>query len=293
MKLKGVFYTVVSACLFGVTPLIAKKILQMGMEAEVMVFYRNLLSIPILLCILWMNRIPLALPEKSGKSFMQLGIFGISITTLFLYSSYRFIPIGTATTLHFLYPLVVAIIAWLWYHERISKGKWMVLAASMVGVLCFLYGESGENMIGIGLAVASAVSYGYYIVRFEKTSLKQENTYLVSFWFSIVVSGFMLTLQLIQGKWMPLPSLSALPWLAALALGTSVLAVAFLQLGIRYLGSVVASILCLFEPIASLLVGITVLQERIRLPQVIGCIVILISVLCLIYLDYKKERKQV
>ena len=48
MNIKGLFFTVTSALLFGFTPVLASKTYDMGSTPETLTFYRNLLVVPIL-----------------------------------------------------------------------------------------------------------------------------------------------------------------------------------------------------------------------------------------------------
>jgi len=75
--------------------------------------------------------------------------------------------------------------------------------------------------------------------------------------------------------------LSPKGWLCAwiVALSISLVAVAFLQLGIKYAGAPAAAILSTSEPITSVLCGTLFLGEHLSLPKVIGCACIIASVI--------------
>ena len=61
-----------------------------------------------------------------------------------------------------------------------------------------------------------------------------------------------------------------------IALLVTVGAVALLQIGIRLIGSTKASILCLAEPITSVVCGV-LLNEQLSIMKLIGCAFILLS----------------
>ena len=46
MSKKGIILTLLSATLFGLTPILAKQITLSGVSAETLIFYRNLFAIP-------------------------------------------------------------------------------------------------------------------------------------------------------------------------------------------------------------------------------------------------------
>ena len=105
LRLKGIVMTCVSAMLFGITPVLASKTYEMGSNALTLTFYRNLLAVPVLLILMAVRKIPFGLTGKQTVLLSTIGGGLRATTTFMLYASYTYIGIGTATTLHFLYPL--------------------------------------------------------------------------------------------------------------------------------------------------------------------------------------------
>ena len=85
----------------------------------------------------------------SGRDAAVLGLLAVmyAATSLGLLRSYDYIPSGVATTVNFLYPLVVAIVMALFFRERSSV--WIVVAIfiSLVGValLAIVGGSFGPD----------------------------------------------------------------------------------------------------------------------------------------------------
>lgn len=98
--------------------------LHMGSTPETLSFYRNLLVLPVLAVIMVLRRIPFRVPWRILGTIVLVGVLGRGITTLMLYSSYTYIGVGTATTLHFLFPVFVALICRVFYRERIGGAVW-------------------------------------------------------------------------------------------------------------------------------------------------------------------------
>ena len=65
--------------------------------------------------------------RQDFKNTALVGIFGITLTALLLYNAYSYISLGTATTLHFLYPAFVALINYVFYKEHLAKSTVLVL----------------------------------------------------------------------------------------------------------------------------------------------------------------------
>lgn len=68
-------------------------------------------------------------------------------TTLMLYQSYLYIPTGMATTLHFLYPALTALLCRARFRERLGPWKLFALGLSGLGALC-LWSWAPEQIQG-------------------------------------------------------------------------------------------------------------------------------------------------
>ncbi|MEG2544486.1 MAG: DMT family transporter [Longicatena sp.] len=290
MSIKGIICTIFSALLFGITPILASWIYHYGASSITVVFFRSLFVIPILFLIMKSKHIPLTISKHDLTNTAIVALFGSGLTTILLFTSYQYIAVGTATTLHFLYPIFVAIFCYFVYQEKLSKSKVFALSLALLGTLCFFDFHTSNNYIGLMLAIGSAVAYAFYMVQLEKTRLTHLNAFKVSFYMAI----FTLCETIVYHLFIPTISfvfpLEAYGLLILLAIVSSFLAVVFLQIGIKELGSSTASLFCLFEPITSIIAGYIFLQESIGISKIIGCFMILSS-LILITLAEKRKSK--
>ena len=134
---KGILCTVLSALLFGFTPVLASYTYEMGSTPETLTFYRNAMAIPMALVILLVRRIPLKVSGVVLRDMLLIGILGRGVTTLMLYSSYSFVGIGTATTLHFMYPVFTALIGRVFFREKLSPKKILGMCLVTAGIAVF------------------------------------------------------------------------------------------------------------------------------------------------------------
>ena len=148
----------------------------------------------------------------------------------------------------------------------------------------------GGSLIGYGMAIASSITYGFYMVYLEKSGLTHMNSYILSFYIGIFIAleTFLYHLFIPSITWV-LPPL-AYGYLVLLAICSSFLAVIWLQKGILYLGSTTASLFCLFEPITSLLVGMLLLHEGVYPTKLIGSLFILTALAQLVLADRKQNK---
>lgn len=275
MQLKGIFYTMLSAVLFGITPILTTIIYGCGANAITVVFYRSLFVIPILYGIMQWKHISLQISAHDLKNIAIIAILGSGLTTILLFSSYAYIDVGTATTLHFLYPLAVSILCYFAYKEKLGKRKITSLALAALGTLCFFNFNHSRNITGVLLATSSAIAYAFYMVQLEKFHLTHLNAYKVSFYIAVFILLETIAYHVITPEIHLLLPIEAYALLIVLSIVSSFLAVILLQLGIKHLGSSTASLFCLFEPITSIICGYFVLHEQLTLLKIIGCGIIL------------------
>ena len=110
VKLLGTIYGITGAAAYGVNPLFAKLLYFGGIGVNSILFYRY--SIALLILFLWLKifkRISLKINLKECISLCILGII-FSMSSITLFKSYQYIDVGIASTLLFIYPVIVAVI---------------------------------------------------------------------------------------------------------------------------------------------------------------------------------------
>lgn len=275
MQKKGILYTILSAILFGIAPVLTTILYGYGANAFTVVFFRSLFALPILFFLMKRKRVAFSMSLTELKKIAMIAIFGAGLATILLFSSYTYIEIGSATTLHFLYPVCVTILCFFLYKERPHRMTLIALFIAFLGTLCFFDFDKPGNMLGILLAASSALAYAYYMVQLEKWKFTHMYVYKVSFYIAIFIVLEVLLYHLIFPViHIDLP-LYAYGFFILLSILTSLFAISLLQLGITYLGSSTASLFCLFEPITSILCGYFFLQETFTPFKIIGCLLIL------------------
>ena len=100
-----------------------------------LVVWLRYLSQSVLMLALFAPRMGLNL-LRTQRPWLQFvrGLSLVAITLLF-YSALRFIPLGEATAVIFLAPLVVIVLSATWLKEHISRGLWLSVGVGLLGVL--------------------------------------------------------------------------------------------------------------------------------------------------------------
>ena len=127
-KVRGMVFTIISALLFGVTPILASMTYDMGSNANTLTFYRNLMVVPVLLVIMLIKKTPLRVPWKELLFLLAVSVLFSVSTTYMLYESYNYVGVGTAQTIHFLYPVVTALLCRFCSGSVWAGGNWRPLS---------------------------------------------------------------------------------------------------------------------------------------------------------------------
>lgn len=284
-KYKGFICVIISAIIFGLMPLAAKIIYENGSNALTLTFHRFLFSIPILYILAKKNsNCSMNINKNDLKKITTLSIGYVS-TPMLLFTSYYFISSGTATTIHFVYPILVLLFCAIYYKEKISLIKGICCVLCMIGLLFFYTPGNSISFLGIVLAFVSGISYAFYILYLAKSGLFTINTYKVGLYLSIVGSIELLFITVITNTLTF--NLNAYAWLLSILFGmiTSVAGVMLFQIGTNLIGPQKSSLLSTFEPLTSVVIGIIFFNEQINFYSIFGISCVIISVILLAIFD--------
>lgn len=275
---KGYIYTALSAIIFGLMPLLTKIIIARGATSLTIPFFRVFYVTIVLFFVLKIKKIDLHLEKRDLLSAILTSIFGSGLTIIILNESYNYVDTGIATSLHFLYPLFVAILCCFFYGEKIKKKQIISLSFALVGIICFMSKGNG-SLFGYFLAIASGLTYAFYLVKMDKSGLVKMNALKLSFYLALFTTIEIFTMNLYMQEVVFKMDALSYGLLLVLALSSSFLATVLLQKGVLLLGSTRASFICLLEPVTSMIVGILWLNEALTFNKGLGGLAIIISLI--------------
>ena len=107
-----------------------------------------------------------------------------SASSLLLFMSYKHMDAGIASTILFVYPLMVAVIMFLFFREKISLLTVFCILMALSGIGMLYKGDGGEtlSLIGMLLVILSSLSYAIYIVGVNHSTLKLMSTAKLTFY---------------------------------------------------------------------------------------------------------------
>lgn len=258
---------------YGTNPLFAKPLLESGVPVLVMLFFRYGISAVILAGWMLLKREPF---KVNGKELRLLAVLGTLFagSSLFLFTSYEFIPSGLATTLVYLYPVFVALImVFLRFYP--SWQTWLSIIATFGGILLLSTPSAGSSIRipGIVLAVLSALSYAFYLVIVNRSKrIRNVSEHTLTLYALMTGTVLFAVIRAFQGGGLVEGVDSAADWgnLVGLAIVPTMISMLTLAVSSRYIGPTKTSILGVFEPLTAILIGTLLFGEPLTLKMGVG-----------------------
>ncbi|MGL5689674.1 MAG: EamA family transporter [Bacteroidales bacterium] len=275
----GIIFAMISASTFGLIPIFSIPALQAGLSVNNVLFWRFCLATIFLGTFLLVRKH--SIKVKKDEFLSLAGLISLSGTTAFcLMKSYTYIPSGVATTIHFLYPVLVTLLMVAFFKERFTPwfGLAVVLAVSGVAAISGLSSGGDINMTGIGFALMTVLTYALYIVGINKTKASRMNSLTMTFYVMVMLMTFFFTLSMIDGGITMIPNIKILGDISLLALLPTLLSNFTLILAIKNVGSTTTAIMGCVEPVTAVLLGVLFLGEPLHVHHLIGIGLIIASV---------------
>lgn len=288
---KGTLCAIVSALVFGLTPILASITFSMGSNALTLTFYRNTMAIPVLLVILLIRKVDLRITFKEFLTLTAISTVFSATTTYILYAAYDYIGVGLSTTLHFLYPMFTVLFGWMLFKQKPDKVKIAALILATVGVALATGNSDSFAMTGIILAVASAVTYAGYMLGIEQTSIGKMDSMKAMFYMCIINGVAVSLFDLPGGNIVYVLEPMALWYTFIISVANSAFAYVLLIVGIRLIGAGNAAIFSMLEPVSGVIAGVIFLGEDLPLMKLISCALILIAVMMPIIKDRNEKLR--
>lgn len=272
---------IITGVTYGLNPLFGIPLMNNGAAVESILFFRYSIAVVLLGLFLLLTKQSFKITARQAGVLLVLGLLFTS-SSIFLFQSYNYIASGLATTLIFLYPVLVAIIM-VFLRVVPSWPVWLAIIATFAGVLVMTQGSGGEavNPIGVVLSLCSALAYAFFIVIINRSKVIADISNTLLTFYALMVGAFVFLAQILLsdtaitagistgGDWLNLVGLAILP---------TIVSTATLAIATRNIGATKASVLGVFEPITAILVGTLVFGEPLTTNIVVGITIAIIAV---------------
>ncbi|MET3036413.1 DMT family transporter [Chryseobacterium sp. NRRL B-14859] len=288
MKLRGYILGILSAVSYGLIPIFILPIKQAHFSLDITLFYRFFFSALMIGGYLLYSKESFKIHKKEALLLAVLGIC-YALSSEFLFLGYDFLTAGIASTVLFIYPVIVALIMFFFYKEKLTKLSTLslFLAFSGVIILCLKENRFEINFPGLGIVMLSALFYALYMVIVNKSNLKVSG-FKLSFYSMLFTSLFFMTKAGMAHESFAIPSKAIFFNFLIFAFLTTVISGLCLVFAIKYIGSTPAAILEALEPVIAVIISVTMFHEKFTVNLLIGITLILLGVTLNVIGDRKK-----
>lgn len=277
--MKGKICLILSALIYGLAPMLAKIAYGGGVNGMTLTFLRTFLMLPLLFALMLARGQSFRLNKRELFDIIILGVVGGSLSIISLYAAYDYISTGLATTLHFIYPLIIVVVSALIYKEKITNIKLAAVMLVTLGIFLFVDLTSRADKIGVALAVLSGVFYSFYVIYMDHSGLDKMDYVKLTFYLMIIMSVG--TFIFGAGtKSIGFAEMNGTAWVFAALISflITIGAIPLFQAGVRYEGASTAGIVSALEPITTIILGALFLGETMGLVQYFGGAMIILGV---------------
>lgn len=279
-KVKGTICGILAAISYGTNPLGALNLYADGLNANSVIFYRYALATLILAAIMVIQRKSFAVTRREFKVLLALGVL-MAGSSLALYCSFNFMDAGIASTILFVYPVMVAVIMAVFFKEKVTPVTIVSIVLALSGISLLYKGGDGAvlSTVGVILVIISSLTYAVYIVVVNKSSLRMSSVKLT--FYVLFIGTIMIILYSFTGdsaRLQSITSIHSLFYALLLAVFPTVISLILMVIAVHNVGSTPTAVMGALEPITAVCIGVFVFGEVFTMRLAVGCLLILTAV---------------
>lgn len=287
VKIKGYGLAAIAAATYGTNPAFAVPLYGDGMNPVSVLLFRYGLCLPILATMLLLRGRSLALKRHEIIPVTVLGVL-MGISSLSLFESYAYMNSGIASTLLFIYPILVAVLMTFFYHEKFRATTGLCLIIMAGGLIFMLRTDEGTTLSpwGCMLVFISSLTYALYLVMTNVNKTVQTvPTLRLLFWqfltgacvfLFVMALGSPLTIPTHSWGWVNLVALAVLPSVISLGATTE---------AIHCIGSTPTAIFGALEPVTAVVLSVFLLDQTMLPREIFGGVLIIIATTMVVAAD--------
>lgn len=283
-KVKGTICGILAAVSYGTNPLGALNLYADGLNANSVIFYRYGLATAILAVMMIVQKKSFAVTRKELAVLTVLGVL-MAVSSLTLYCSFNFMDAGIASTLLFVYPVMVAVMMALFFKERVTPVTAISILLALFGISLLYRGGDGVTLstVGVVLVMVSSLTYAVYIIIVNKSQLLMSSVKLT---FYVLLTGTVMVFAYSffghDAQLMPLRTPAMWMYATVLAVFPTVVSLILMVIAVHNVGSTPTAVMGALEPITAVCIGIFVFGEAFTVRLAVGIVLILSAVILIV-----------
>jgi len=283
-KTVGILCAILSAVCYGTNPFGALPLYEEGVNTATVLAHRFGLAVVLLSVVMLVKGISFKVTRHEFKVLFSLGIL-FAASSITYYQSFHFMDAGIASTILFVYPVMVAVIMALFFKERVTGMTVVAIVLSLIGIVLLYKGGAGASLsvIGIVLCILSSLAYAIYIVVVNQSSIKM-SSFKVTFYAMLVCEITLILYSFTSPELYlhALPSARAWSFAVWLSIVPTILSLVFMTVAVNHVGATPTAILGALEPLTAVAIGVVVFGEMLTPRLIVGILFILFAVMLVV-----------
>lgn len=280
----GILCAVLSAVCYGTNPFGALPLYEEGVNTATVLAHRFGLAVILLAVVMLIKRENFKVTRHEFKVLFSLGIL-FAASSITYYQSFHFMDAGIASTILFVYPVMVAVIMAVFFKERVTAMTVIAIVLSLIGIGLLYKGGEGVTLsvVGIILCVLSSLAYAVYIVVVNQSSIKM-SSFKVTFYAMLVCEITLILYSFTSPELYlhTLPSMRAWSFAVWLSVVPTILSLVFMTVAVHHVGATPTAILGALEPLTAVSIGVLVFGEMLTPRLIVGILFILFAVMLVV-----------
>lgn len=284
IRINGIFYAVISSASFGFSPLFSLGLIAAGLTDFDVLSYRWAIAAIVLMIYAACKKKTLRL--NGFDELWKIILLSIlrSVTSFTLLLGYANIASGIASTINFMYPVVVALCMMLFFGEQKSPANIISILISIFGVYLLASGdglrvEGGNTTLGLVCSIVSALSFGAYYIFMKITRADKIEVVKFTTWIMMLSAVYFIICGLIfDGRITFVTDWKLWLYIAGLGLWSTMVSNFTGVKAVRRIGPTLTSVLGALQPLTAVILGILFLDEHLGIRTVIGIAIIMVTV---------------
>ena len=292
----GVVFGLISATLYGITPIFVYHATDNGADSFGLMCSRYIIAVVVLLIYrtfkIGLGKWP---TKKLSLKLFLLGAVGLYSNSICMFTAFDYLPSGLAMVLFYFYPILVVLFGWVFFRHAPPKIIWPCLAITLLGVALSASKLSGGQAKGVAIIVFGAFAYAIYSVL---AGASMPKTDLVSGLILVFGgAGFsFVVVWLIDPPGLPTTMpFTADVWLPALEIGVvgTIGAMGIFFAGMNLIGASKSAVIQTWEVLVAICSGVFFLNQSFSIRQLFGAVLILSGVIVLLRVEAKQNNADI
>lgn len=282
----GVIFALVAGILFGLIGPTTKIAYNAGASVPIAIFLRYAVATIIILPFLPYQKNLYDVFKKNLKYFISISVGSIFLT-LGLLTSVKFIEVSLTILIFCLYPIYVLIYSIIVDKEKILLSVKILFLITFIGIIMVL-GPSFKviNLLGISLAILASIGATSMIIINQKMSSKGISPIPINIFINMFnVIFFFIVLKIFFSLDFDFPiNIFLLILIPSICYSFALLSQ---LIAIPKIGQSYTALFLYLEPVVGVLGAVFLLKENLQIYQIVGAVIVIISLLSASYITSK------